>query len=236
MCGRYLLTAPGELLGPTFDVMMPEVSWTARYNITPGTEIPAVCSDASSGRALDFLFWGLLPRWRKPNEAGARMINARSETAAEKPSFREAFREHRCLIPADGFYEWKKVGARKVPQLMRRPDRRIFAMAGIFESRPGADGGVENSGAILTTDANDTLREIHHRMPVVLAPEDWDRWLAPDTSVETLTKLCRPVAEDYFEFMAVSSRVNNPRHDDPMCLDPAGSLRGAEPGAQGDLF
>ena len=236
MCGRYLLTTPGDILAAEFDVMVPEVSWTARYNVAPGTEIPAVCSAGSSGRSLEMLFWGLLPPWREPSEGAARLINARSETAADKPSFRQAFREHRCLIPADGFYEWQKVAGGKVPQLMRRPDRKPFAMAGIFAPGSRADGKGLASAAILTTRANEALQAVHHRMPVILAPEDWDLWLDPGAPVASLGERCDPVANDYFAVDAVSSRVNNPRNDDALCLEPAGSLRGAGPGSQGDLF
>ena len=236
MCGRYLLTSPGDILAQAFGVMIPEVSWTARYNIAPGTQVPAVWQSPSSGRSVDSMLWGLLPRWRPTEDSSARLINARSETVAEKPSFRAAFREHRCLFPADGFYEWQKAAGAKVPQLMRRPDRQPFAMAGIFESRVSPAGEVMMSGAILTTRANDALQEIHARMPVVLEPEIWEEWLDPESSVETLAQRCGPVSDDYFEITAVSDRVNQTRNDDVLCLEPAGSLRGSASGTQGGLF
>lgn len=236
MCGRYLLTSPGDVLAQAFGVMVPEVSWAARYNVAPGTEIPAVRRRSAASRSMDLMVWGLLPRWRQEDESDARLINARSETVAEKPSFRDAFREKRCLFPSDGFYEWQKVAGGKVPQLMRRPDRQPFAMAGIFESRPGPNGETRMSGAVLTTRANDALQEVHPRMPVVLAPENWDEWLDPEGPAEPLLRLCVPVANDYFELTAVSSRVNNPRNDDALCLEPAGSLRGSVSGTQGGLF
>ncbi len=235
MCGRYSLTTPGDILAQAFDVLVPEVSWSARYNIAPGTNVPVVRGGDSSERVLDSIFWGLLPRWRK-KATDPRLINARSETAAEKPSFRAAFRENRCLFPADGFYEWKKVPGGKSPQLMRRPDRAPFAMAGIFELGRKEDPERKPSGSILTTAANQTLAEIHDRMPVVLAPDQWGPWLDSDTPLDVLMSLCRPASEDYFEVTSVSSRVNNPRNDDELCLEPAGSLRGAESGTQGGLF
>ena len=236
MCGRYLLTSPGEVIAQAFGVMVPEVSWTVRYNVAPGTDIPAVCERPVLGRTLDFLSWGFVPPWRDPDGADRQLINARSETVDEKPSFRAAFRRQRCLLPADGFYEWQKVAGRKRPQLMRRPNRQPFAMAGIFESREGSDGRRTASCAVLTTRANDALQEIHTRMPVILAPESWDAWLDPTSVPETLLTLCHPVADAYLDVTAVGDRVNNPRHDDALCLAPAGSPQGAPAELQGRLF
>lgn len=236
MCGRYVLTSPIEAIAKAFEVESPAVSWVARYNIAPGTEIPVVRRAEDGARELVPLHWGLVPSWMKERPRDRPMINARSETAAEKPSFRAAMRRRRCLVPADGFYEWKKVRGGKQPCLMRRPADALFAFAGIGERWEAPDGSVLESCALLTTHPNATMAEVHNRMPVVLPPEAFSDWLDPAAPLDLLTPLFEPVGDDYFTIQPVSTRVNSPRHDDELCLAPPGSLAAGEPGTQGDLF
>ena len=168
------------------------------------------------------LRWGLVPFWAKDESIGDRLINARSETAAEKPSFREAFKARRCLIPADGFYEWKPAGKLKQPYRIEREGRQPFAFAGLWERWESAEGRVVETCAILTTDANEKLRAIHHRMPVILDPADYDRWLnVEDKDLRTITPLLRCREINSLVTFPVSMRMNSPGNDDPACLEPA---------------
>ena len=180
------------------------------------------------------LHWGLIPSWAKERAVGYRMINARSETAGEKPSFRKALRTRRCIVPADGFYEWQppreepgKFGDRakrkpvKIPHFFRDPVGHILAIAGLWESwtDPGT-GEVVESCTLLTTEANDDVRPVHHRMPVFLAPSDYAVWLDPGLSdVEPLRSLMVPAPVGLLECIRVSTRVNNPRNEDPRCIE-----------------
>jgi putative SOS response-associated peptidase YedK len=157
--------------------------------------------------------WGFLPAWA-PDPKGA-MINARGETAASKPTFRDAFRKRRCLIPADGFYEWKKAGRRKEPYHIRLMDGRLFAFAGLWESWHGQD-----TCTILTTMANQLVAPLHDRMPVILDPEDYFKWLDTAAQTEELQSLLKPYPEEQLTTMAVDSRVNSAAVDDPQCLSP----------------
>jgi putative SOS response-associated peptidase YedK len=236
MCGRYTLTSPAQQIAELFGVLVPAVSWVSRYNIAPGTEIPVVRASAEGGRQLDSLHWGLAPSWMAERPTRRPMINARSETVAEKPSFRSAFRKRRCLVPADGFYEWQKGPGGKKPYLMRRPDHAPFALAGLWEHWEDGAGETLTSCALLTTTPNGQMEAIHDRMPVVLAPEAWASWLDTETSPDKLSPLLVPVADDYFSAKAVTTRVNSPRYDDPLCLEPAGSLAALPSGTQAGLF
>jgi putative SOS response-associated peptidase YedK len=236
MCGRYTLTSPAQQIAETFGVIVPAVSWVSRYNIAPGTDIPVVRVGTDGGRVLGALHWGLVPSWMKERPGQRPMINARSETVAEKPSFRSAFRKRRCLVPADGFYEWQKAPGGKRPYLMRRSDHAPFAIAGLWEPWQDDAGGILESCALLTTRANGLMEEIHDRMPVVLAPEAWESWLDEKTDLDHLAGFFGPVPDDYFAATAVTTRVNSPRYDDELCLESAGSFAGVPPGTQGGLF
>lgn len=236
MCGRYTLTSPIQEIADAFAFEAPAVSWVARYNIAPGTDIPAVRRREDGVRELVPMHWGLVPSWIRERPRDRPMINARSETAAEKPFFRAAIRRRRLLVPADGFYEWKKVRGGKQPCLMRRPDESPFSFAGIGERWQAPDGSVLESCALLTTRPNARMAEVHDRMPVVLAPEAFETWLDPSTSLDRLAPFFEPVAPEFFDVRAVSNRVNNPRNDDDLCWQAAGSLAGAEAGTQGRLF
>lgn len=222
MCGRYTLTDPGDELIRHFQLQNLPEDYRPRYNIAPTQAVLAVVN--GDGRRAGRLRWGLIPSWAKDPAIGNRMINARSETIAEKPSFRTAFRRRRCLIPADGFYEWKQVNGRKQPVRIVRRDRGVFAFAGLWESwRPpgGDDEEVVYTCTIITTNANETLRPIHHRMPVILPPEAYDLWLDREIDdPEALLPLLQPRPDDELEAYPVATVVNNARNETPQCIEP----------------
>ena len=218
MCGRYLLRAPLDELQQAFG--FPErPNLAPRYNIAPTQPVPIVRLRADGrGRELALVRWGLVPPWAKDAAIGSRMINARAEGITEKPAFRGAFRKRRCLVPADGFYEWRKVaGGGKRPVLIRRRDGAPFAFAGLWERWRGPEGPLDTC-TIVTTDANALLAPIHDRMPVILDPADHERWLDP--SRPGAEELLRPCPDDRLEAVPVSTRVNSPRNDDPSLLEP----------------
>lgn len=219
MCGRYTLTADAESIQLAFSLQGVDGWLEPRYNIAPSQQAPVISSRDPD--KLSFMKWGLVPSWAKDPKIGNRMINARSETAAQKPSFRSAFKRRRCLIPADGYYEWTKQGKKKTPMYIKHTEREIFAFAGLWENWEQPDGGWLHSCAILTTDANERIRPIHHRMTVILEPEDYALWLAPRelTPDEWLPLMAGPGPEklDYFE---VSTQVNSPANDNPLLIMP----------------
>ena len=218
MCGRYTLRTPVETLAEEFGISDPLPEIPTRYNIAPTQEVAAVLEEDEE-RKLEMLRWGLIPSWADDPAVGNRMINARSETVAEKPSFRTAFRKRRCLILADGFYEWQKTNGGKQPYYIRMKNGSPFAFAGLWESWDKY-GGEIRSCTILTTDANEMVREVHHRMPVILPPETYDLWLDPDMwETEPLLDLLRPYPDDGMEAYPVSRFVNSPSNDDERCVE-----------------
>jgi putative SOS response-associated peptidase YedK len=222
MCGRYTLTSSGEELALLFDISdLPLV--VPRYNLAPTQEAAVVRVPApGEPRRLDLLKWGLIPYWAKEAKIGNSMINARAESAAEKPAYRSSFKKKRCLIPTDGFYEWKKEGKLKQPFLIHRQDGKPFAFAGLWSSwrNPEQEKPVETF-TILTTDANDLLRPLHDRMPVILDPKDFDLWLDPKIDdAAKLQSLLVPHAVDGFEAFPVSRMVNSPTNDVADCIAP----------------
>lgn len=225
MCGRYALTSSAEVLANLFDAAV-RVDLVERYNIAPTQPVPIVRQDRRGRRTIDLVRWGLVPSWAKDVSIGSRMINARSETVAEKPGYRGAFRYRRCLIPADGFYEWKapKTGkGPKQPHLIRMADEAPFAMAGLWETWSDANGNELDSCVILTTSANEMIAPIHERMPVILAKEDYATWLDPnlDTpeAMEKIIPLLQPFPAEQMIAQPVSTRVNNARNDDRGCME-----------------
>lgn len=222
MCGRYFLTTPGEILGELFELSeAPEIA--PRHNIAPTQRVPIIRRSASGPRELAWAQWGLIPRWAKEREIGNRLINARGETLAEKPAFREPFKKHRCLIPASGFFEWKKEGAGKQPYLLRLRSGAPFAFAGLasrWRDPALADAEPVDSCAIVTTAPNSLAATVHDRMPVILPAEQHGRWLDPEAPVDTLTELLVPFTAEEMEAFPVSKWVNSPAHDDPGCLEP----------------
>ncbi len=220
MCGRYTLSTPAGRLAEEFRVDEGAVEIPPSYNIAPTQEVAAVLAEGDR-RRLEMLRWGLVPSWADDPEIGARMINARSETAAEKPSFRSAFRNRRCLIAADGFYEWKRENGGKQPYYFRMQDGRPFAFAGLWESWDKGGDGPLRTCAILTTRANSVLDGIHDRMPVILPHDAYNAWLDPDADKEELGELMIPYPGDDLETYPVSRFVNSPRNNDERCIEPA---------------
>ncbi|MGQ9371881.1 SOS response-associated peptidase [Azospirillum sp. ST 5-10] len=224
MCGRILLATPLAELQRAFG-FAERPNLAPRYNIAPTQDVATVRLEGGA-RRFAAARWGLVPSWAKDPSVGSRMINARGESVAEKPAFRAAFRQRRCLVPADGFYEWLAVdgGKRKQPYVIRRPDRTPFALAGLWERWPGPRGeplpAPLETVTIVTTVANAALARLHDRMPVVLDPADYDRWLDPATPLPDVAALLRPAPDAALEAQPVSPRVNNVRHDDPGCIEP----------------
>jgi putative SOS response-associated peptidase YedK len=223
MCGRYTLTSSGEQVATLFDLVeMPQLQ--ARYNMAPTQEAPVVRMLAPGGpRLLSALRWGLVPYWADDPAIGNRMINARSESVAEKPAYRTSFKKKRCLVVTDGFYEWKKAGKAKQPYLIRRRDRQPFAFAGLWSSwkNPAAPEQPLETFTILTTGANGTIRELHDRMPVILDRADFGLWLDPGVGeADRLLPLLVPAADDLLETFPVSRSVNSPAHDAADCIEP----------------
>jgi putative SOS response-associated peptidase YedK len=226
VCGRYTLTVPLSNLVDAFDVPPPEFDYRPRYNIAPTQDVPVVARD-ERGQRMGLLRWGLIPSWSKDPGVGSRMINARSETAAEKPSFRSAFRRRRCLVPADGFYEWERhegqsgTKGTRTPHWIHLSSQEPFAFAGLWERWDAPEGPPLFTFTILTTEAAPEMAHIHPRMPVILLPQDRDPWLDPGTEVSALKTFLRPLPGHLLRARMVSTRVNSPRHDDPECLRPA---------------
>jgi len=224
MCGRFSITAPPEAIQQSFGV--PErPNWPARYNVAPGQQVPVVRRDGDGARHLGALRWGLVPFWAADPAIGNRLINARSETAATKPAFRAAFARRRCLIVADGFYEWQATGQRgraKQPYRVARPDGAPFAFAGLWESwqDPQTQKPLETC-TILTTDANAKLAAIHARMPVILFDDAaFDAWLAPEATAPELARLLVAAPAGTLVATPVSTRVNKVANDDVSVLTP----------------
>jgi putative SOS response-associated peptidase YedK len=218
MCGRYTLSTPAGRLAEEFQLDS-TVEIPPSYNVAPTQQVAAVLED-EGGRRLEMLRWGLVPSWADDPDIGARMINARSETAPEKPSFRRAFRGRRCLIAADGFYEWKREEGGKQPYYFRMQDGRPFAFAGLWESWDKG-GGELLTCTILTTSPNSVLQGIHDRMPVILPHDAYNAWLDPDADREELGELMIPYPGDDLETYPVSRFVNSPRNNDERCIEPA---------------
>ncbi|OPY08876.1 MAG: putative SOS response-associated peptidase YedK [Syntrophaceae bacterium PtaB.Bin038] len=219
MCGRFTLVSPFAAVAERFRASAPG-ELRPRYNIAPGQDI--LCIVADRARRIEPMRWGLIPSWAKDPAIGNRLINARAETLAEKPSFRRAFARRRCLVAADGFYEWRPAGKRKVPVYIFLKSRNPFGFAGLYETWRAPDRREVRTCTIVTTGANDLVRPIHDRMPVIVAEGDEDRWLDPDEgSLERLRAILAPYPAEEMDAYDVTTAVNNPSHDAPDCLLPA---------------
>jgi len=222
MCGRLTQIRAVDLFRAMVRVLATP-ALAPRYNVAPTQAVAAVRQRPGSGeREVVLLHWGLIPSWAKDPALGARMVNARAETVADKPSFRAALRRRRCLIPADGFYEWQAVGGQKQPYYIHPQDEaQPFALAGLWEHWQGDDGARIESCTIVTTTANGLLRPLHDRMPVIVAPADFDLWLDPGVqNPEAVRPLLRPYPEPSMAMYPVTRTVNNPRNDGPACIAP----------------
>jgi putative SOS response-associated peptidase YedK len=219
MCGRYSLSVSPARIQQQFELpLVPDLG--ARYNIAPTQAVPVV-RQTGSRRELALLRWGLIPHWAREERTGYSMINARAETVAQKPAFRAAMRTRRCLVPADGFYEWRAAGRVKQPYHIRLRDADVFAFAGLWEHWTGEDGREIESFTIIVTDANEQLRPIHDRMPVILSPGDYALWLDPAVrDPQRLMPLLKPYPSERVLLTPVSPRVNSPGNDDPDCIAP----------------
>ncbi len=224
MCGRYTLSQPGDILKDLGVPAKEQVELAPNYNVAPTQEVPIVRADANGGRHLAIVRWGLIPFWAKDEKIGNQMINARSESVADKPAFKNAFKKRRCVLLADGFFEWKKQGSAKQPFHIFLEGHQPFVFAGLWERWTKGPEPIE-SCTIITTDANEKVAEVHDRMPVILPAEARDIWL--DESVqdpELLTSLLRPYPAAAMAFAPVSRMVNSPRNNSPEILRPMADL------------
>lgn len=229
MCGRIVLSSPPAVIAARFFLdAVPELA--ARYNICPGTDIAAIVPNPlSEGNLLRTLNWGLQPPWERDPDKSPKLINARSETVAGKAAFKEAFRQRRCLVPVDGFYEWQRRPEGNQPFYFSGKDGAPLALAGLWERHEYPGKRILESCTILTTAANKLMRPVHHRMPVILPEEDWKFWLRlePEKSESLLEKLI-PAPEDLLRSWPVSREVNRPAHDDPSCIEKIWDDRGGQ--------
>ena len=233
MCGRYRLGRGREAFKKYFGTD-DDLDWSPRYNIAPTQLVPTLRQHAHEPRRiLSSMRWGLVPSWAKDISIGAKMINARAETAVEKPSFREALQRRRCLIPADGFFEWKRFGKSSQPYCFTLTDDSVFAFAGIWDRWTGTAGLMETC-SIITTTSNEVTAEVHDRMPVILKRDNYHLWLDPGLhDVATVTDLLKPFEAKLMRKYPVSTRVSDVRNDDAECAAPVDLAAGR---AQRSLF
>ncbi|MEK7808669.1 MAG: SOS response-associated peptidase [Chloroflexota bacterium] len=219
MCGRFTLTLDPSQLQDLFGLTgMPPPVLAPRYNIAPTQPVAAIILNDSSQRELTHFQWGLIPSWSKDPSMG--MINARAETIREKPAFRAALKRRRCLIPANGFYEWQKTGKEKTPMYITLKDGSPFAIAGVWEQWRSPQEDVIRSCTLITTTPNSLMETIHDRMPAILNPKDYDRWLAPGELPEMdLRHLLSPYPASNMKAVAVSRKVNSPKFDSVECIE-----------------
>ncbi len=230
MCGRFTLASDPKALQQTFFDFDVSIDLSPRYNISPTQEVAVIANTPTNTKVhpkmgqIAFFHWGLIPSWAKDPKIGNRMINARSETLAEKPSFRSAYKRRRCLILADGYYEWKQVPGdrRKQPVYIRLTSQKPFALAGLWEEWQAEEMDKPlRSCTIITCPPNALLEKIHHRMPVILPQDTYTAWLSPDEqSAEVLQPLLIPYTDEEMEAYAVSTFVNRPTNDSPQCIAP----------------
>ncbi len=223
MCGRYFDNVPRDEIAAAFRVNPGQLELEPRYNVAPGQDVPVVRFDAKHGaRAIELVHWGLVPYFAKDRKVAWKHINARAETVDTSPSFRNGFAKRRCLVLASGFFEWKKLGKRKLPYAIARVDERPLALAGVLENwKDPATGEWLRSCAIITTRANPLLARLHDRMPVIVEPADYARWLGEEPAEPAeLKALLAPCPEDELTMWPVSPRMNKADVDEPSLLEP----------------
>ena len=224
MCGRFTLTQDQDAFDERFSFTGPDMGWVPSYNIAPTQQVVAITNEGAQNRA-QLMRWGLVPFWAKDPSIGNRMINARAETLVERPSFRSAFKERRCLVVADGFYEWRRAAGRKRPMRITVAGEETFAFTGLWESWGQGGGERLLTCTIITTAANGFMEPIHDRMPVILSRDAEEAWLDPeDEDVGTLSELLLPYPSDQMRAHEVSILVNSPRNNSPECIAPVASL------------
>lgn len=222
MCGRYTLTLPLLKIAELLDLDAPEFLLEPRYNIAPTQYLPVITNE--DPRTFAMHRWGLVPFWAKDPSIGNKMINARGETIASKPSFRKAVRERRCLIPVTGFYEWKKTPTGKVPHHITHKDEPVMTFGGLWEIWEDAEGKEMRTFTIITTEPNELMAEIHNRMPVIIPRELREAWLDMARPLEEVLMMVKPLEDGYLEATPVSTLVNSPRNDGPELLNPPATL------------
>lgn len=227
MCGRYALYGPVSRLREMFEAEIEGFDFAPRYNAAPMQWLPVVRQRPGGERVVQALRWGLIPAWAKDEAIATRLINARGETVADKPSFRSAFRRRRCIVPMNGFYEWQSVPGGKQPHYIHAVNDTLIGVAGLWErwTRP-SDGESLDTFTVITTDANDALRPLHDRMPVILPPEAFGTWLDTGVPAQDVVSLIRPASGGLLQFHAVSTAVGNVRHESPDLIMPANSGSG----------
>jgi putative SOS response-associated peptidase YedK len=222
MCGRFTLHTPAAQIIDTFkltDISAQEL--TPRYNIAPSQNIPII-RDTEARREMVMARWGLIPGWSKESRTKYSTINARIESAAEKPAYRTPFKRQRCLIPADGFYEWKQVNGNKIPYHIRMRDGKVFAFAGLWDHWGGKDDSIE-SCTIIVMPSNDVMKPIHERMPAIIAHAHYDSWLNSSvTDKQEIMQYLTSAPSSQLTAYPVSTRVNSPGNNDERCIQPAG--------------
>jgi putative SOS response-associated peptidase YedK len=219
MCGRFVRKATLEEIAEAFDLDVSGLDFelTPSYNVAPGQAVAAAVFD--NGRKLKMFKWGLVPFWAKDEKIGYKMINARAETVAAKPGFKQAFAKRRCIVVADGFYEWQHAGKAKVPHFVHFKNERPMGFAGLYERWKSPDGKALDTCAIITTSANALMRPIHDRMPVIIGRKDYGAWLDPDAKdSQQLLELLQPFDPDKMVSYPVSQLVNLPKNDSPECI------------------
>ena len=222
MCGRYFLHSNLDQLTELFGELAGDVRLMPRYNIAPSQPVPIIREDAQGTRHIALVRWGLIPSWSSEPDSKFNLINARAETVAEKPAFRTAYRYRRCLIPADGFYEWQKTSDKhKQPYCFRREDGKPMALAGIWESWQAPDGSELESCAILVTAANSVVAPVHDRMPVILPETSFSPWLdRHQQRPQELQKYLQPAVDGVLQCYRISTHVNNPQNDSADLIKP----------------
>jgi len=219
MCGRFVRTVSIEDIADEFEVNKPSFDLSPSYNIAPSQDIAIIINN--NKKCIALCRWGLVPSWAKDPAIGHKMINARSESISEKPSFKYSFKHHRVLIPASGFYEWKREGKTKKPYYIRLKSRACFGFAGLVSYWKSPEGEQICTGCIITTNANDLIQPVHDRMPVIIRKEDEDKWLnREEQDRDALQSLLRPYPSDEMNFYTVSPMVNSPASNSPECIKP----------------
>lgn len=218
MCGRYTIIAKAEEIEKRFNVEVPE-SYSPRYNAAPTQILPVITNKSPEG--VSFFHWGLIPEWAKDKSISSKLINARSESIAEKISFKNALKQRRCLVIADGFYEWKRSSKKsKIPYRILLDTKELFAFAGLWEEYEDKDQNLVHTFAIITTIANPAISKIHERMPVILEPKSEQAWLSSSISTAEQLTLLKPYDEQKMDFYTISPMVNSVRNDNPQLIIP----------------
>ncbi len=223
MCGRYSVTVNPSQLAEHFDALPPVEPESPRYNAAPTQNLPTLLNDGD--RHIQLLRWGLIPHWAKDAAQGNRMINVRVESLTEKPTFKNTLQKRRCLVLADGFYEWQKNEHGKTPMRFTLKSGEPFAFAGLWELWNNPEGELVRTFTILTTTPNELVESVHNRMPVILLPENEKTWLSNDAETGDWLKVLNPYPADLMKVYAVSPKINSPSNDDPSVIEPAQASR-----------